>query len=230
LTEDESLQCRLRWQNERAMFAAELAVMYSSSAASGSIDAGSGGIGEDEEMEADPSAAAAAAAGSAGATKSRDSTGSRKRKQMGGGGGGDDSDADTAAQGSGGSGGMAAAAGYVEVCGLELPQRQQLGGGGGGGAAPLVHTPAVDRNLEALALGAAASRGTGVVAAGLPSGRSPLCSPLLQLHSWPVLSSFARLNPNPCLLPAVHRCCCRPVPGQSHPAGRPPWQRQVGSD
>lgn len=160
LTEDESLQCRLRWQNERAMFAAELAVMYSSRAASGSSDAGSGGSGEDEEMEAAPSAAAAAAAaGSAGATKSRDSTGSRKRKQMGGpGGGGDDSDADTAAQGGGGSGGMAAAAGYIEVCGLELPQRQHLGGGGGEGTAPLVHTPAVDRNLEALALGAAASR------------------------------------------------------------------------
>jgi hypothetical protein len=173
LTEEESLQCCMRWQNERAMFAAELAVMYSSSssAASSSSDAGSGGSGEDEEMEPVPSAAAAAAC-SAGATKSRDSTGSRKRKQVGGAsGGGDDSDADTAAQGSGGSGGMAAAAGYVEVCGLELPQRQQLSGGG---TAPLVHTPAVDRNLEALALGAAASRGCRLsLAAPLLSGACP---------------------------------------------------------
>ena len=139
VSEAEAAECRLRWQNERALFAAELAAMYCSGGVSG---------GSADELEGaecmDTGAASAASAG--GAATSRDSGGSRKRK-FGGGAGGDDSDADTAA-----GGGMAPAPGHVEVCGLELPRRAAPPGGSGG-APPLVHTPAVDRNLEALALG-----------------------------------------------------------------------------
>lgn len=165
LSAEEAPQALVRWQNERAMYAAELAVMYSSggSGDSGSSPAGTAGQregdGEEENEEAmDVSAGPASAQPSGGgskAAKSRDSTGSRKRKLSLS---GDGSDSDTAtAQELGGSGsgvaGMAAAPGYVEVCGLELPQRQQPGGSTGSSGPVLVHTPTVGRNLEALALG-----------------------------------------------------------------------------
>lgn len=141
LSEEEGAACALRWQNERAMFAAQLAVMYSCSAVHDSSGQQAEGEGE-EAMDAAPSGAA---------SKSHDSAGSRKRKFSGG---DDGSDSDGATQG--GPGGLAAAPGYVEVCGLELPQRRQQGGGGAASASVvprLVHTPAMDRNLEALALG-----------------------------------------------------------------------------
>lgn len=156
LSEEEEAQCRLRWQNERAMYCAELAVMYcSSTSSSHGLAAGSSGQ-QAEAMDAAPTPPAARRG--AGAARSGDSSGSRKRKH---GGGGEDSDADTAALG-GAAGGMAPAAGYVEVCGLELPQRQQHGGGGGAALAPLVHTPAVDHNLEALALGGCQAAGAAI--------------------------------------------------------------------
>ena len=116
---------------------------------------GGGDVAEGEEEGGEDMAVdgPSTAAGNATATKSRDSAGSRKRKH-GGEEGSEGSDADTAAAG-GGGGGMAAAPGFVEVCGLELPRRHEVPGSGGsaGGAPPLVHTPTVDRNLEALALG-----------------------------------------------------------------------------
>lgn len=142
LAEEEAAACALRWQNERAMFAAELAAMYSCGLADGSAGLQQEAGEADAAMDAEPS-------GTAG--KSQDSAGSRKRKFSGG---GDGSDSDGATQG--GPEGLAAAPGHVEVCGLELPQRRQQasGGGTGGSAGPqLVHTPAVGRNLEALALG-----------------------------------------------------------------------------
>lgn len=147
LSEEEALGCRLRWDNERAMFAAELAVMYSSNSSS---SAGAGGEQQQEGGE-QPQGDAMDASPARSAARSRDSGGSRKRKLSSG---SDDSDADTHAAGS--TSGMAPARGYVEVCGLELPQRQAAGGGpagGGDGAPPLVRCPAVDRNLEAVALG-----------------------------------------------------------------------------
>ncbi|KAL4440107.1 hypothetical protein ABPG75_003108 [Micractinium tetrahymenae] len=166
LAEDEGAACTLRWQNERALFAAELAAMYSSSPAEGSGGGGQQQGGRDEAMMgAEPSATAA--------SKSRDNAGSRKRKF---GEGDDGSDSDAATQG--GPGGLAAAPGYVEVCGLELPQRQQHSGGGstvgGSGSGPqLVHTPAVGRNLEALALGLCL--GSPILVEGPPgSGKSVL--------------------------------------------------------
>lgn len=132
LSEEEATQCRMRWQNERAMFAAELAVVYSSSSSHDDSKAR-----EVDAMDVVPAAA----------TKSGDSNGSRKRKHRSA---AEDSDADTAALG-----GMAAAAGFVDVCGLELPQRQQPASisSQAGAQAQLVHTAAVDRNLEALAMG-----------------------------------------------------------------------------
>ena len=160
LSEKEALQCQLRWDNERAMIAAELAVMYSSSSSSSEQQQQQRERPEDDAMDATPTPSAA---------PSRDSGGSRKRKLSSG---SDDSDADTHA--GSGAGGMAPARGYVEVCGLELPQRQAASGGSGGGGdstPPLVHTPAVDRNLEAVALGeqgsawgAAAAAADGIVA------------------------------------------------------------------
>lgn len=148
LSEEEVLRCQLVWDNERAMFAAELAVMYSSSgggkrSASQQQQQEDGGQAQGDSMDATPTPSAA---------RSRDSGASRKRKLIGS--SSDESDADTHAVG--GSSGMAPARGYVEVCGLELPQRQAGSGQQGAGgdcAPPLVHTPAVDRNLEAVALG-----------------------------------------------------------------------------
>lgn len=143
LSEEEAAACALRWQNECAMFAAELAVMHSCSPVHSD-----GGSGQQEGGDAEQ---AMDMERPAGASKSHDSAGSRKRKF---GGGDDGSESDGASQGA--LGGLAAAPGYVEVCGLELPQRRQQDGGGAGAAGagpPLVHTPAVDRNLEALALG-----------------------------------------------------------------------------
>lgn len=173
LSEDETVQCQQRWQNERAMFAAELAVMYSSSSAGSSSPPGSSGQEEAEAMDAAPSTSAAALGRTSSAAKSRDSAGSRKRK-LSSAGGSDDSDADTAA--AGGGSGMAAAAGYVEVCGLELPCRPASAGNGGSGSLPLVHTPAVDRNLEALALGecCAAEGAAGCWLVGLLEGKRKL--------------------------------------------------------
>ena len=144
LSEEERLACQLRWQNERAMFAAEAATMFSTRSA-----AEQAGEGEAMAVDVDPPAPAAGA-----------SSGGSSRKRKHGSLGGEGTSDGEGAGGSGGRGlGMAAAAGYVEVCGLELPLRrrqQQLHdeqAGGGGAQQPLVHTPTVATNLEAIALG-----------------------------------------------------------------------------
>lgn len=135
LSEQEQLDCTLRWQGEQALAAAARAAALLPPAG------GSSSQGAATERDA--------AGGSGG---SQDSTGSRKRKfgSMGAG-------AEAGIEAT-----LGPIPGYVEVGGLELPIMGPQGGSSAAGSSaagarpqthPLVHTPSMDRNLQSLALG-----------------------------------------------------------------------------
>ena len=127
LAPEDALACAAAWDDERTAVAAEAAAMF---------------------LVAEPEGAALRAArpGSLAGERGGSPGGSgRKRKH------------ETLASSAGGAGGasLSAASGYVEVCGLELPLRLATGSMDAGSRAhvSLVTTPAISRNLEAVALG-----------------------------------------------------------------------------
>lgn len=180
LSEGQALAAALRWQNERALFAAAAATMYV------------GGSGEQQQQESSKT-------GPSGMQVDQEQQQlqqqQRKRKYDRMSSSNDDDEggdgaaaATTAAAACRCAAGFPPAPGYVEVCGLELPLRSSSESCMAATSAaqqqrsipPLVLTATVEANLEALALGLCL--GTPLLVEGPPgSGKSALVEHVAEL-------------------------------------------------